>query len=75
MVFCACAGSGRARGAARLARFGRTAAEHVLDGVQARLAAPRNPGMQANVAGLWNLRGGGGYEVGYTGGYGPGRVR
>ena len=27
----------------------------VLDGVQARLAAPRNPGMQANVAGLWNL--------------------
>ena len=38
-----------------LARFGRTAAEHVLDGVQARLAAPRNPGMQANVAGLWNL--------------------
>ena len=38
-----------------LARFGRTAAEHVLDGVQARLSAPRNPGMQANVAGLWNL--------------------
>ena len=40
---------------ALMARFGRTAAEHVLDGVQARLAAPRNPGMQANVAGLWNL--------------------
>ena len=38
-----------------LARFGRTVAEHVLDGVQARLSAPRNPGMQANVAGLWNL--------------------
>ena len=38
-----------------LARFGRTAAEHMLDGVQARLSAPRNPGMQANVAGLWNL--------------------
>ena len=38
-----------------LARFGRTAAEHVLDGVQARLSSPRNPGMQANVAGLWNL--------------------
>ena len=38
-----------------LARFGRTVAEHVLDGVQARLSAPRNPGIQANVAGLWNL--------------------
>ncbi len=34
-----------------LARFGRTAAEHVLDAVQARLAAPRGAGMQATLAG------------------------
>ena len=34
-----------------LARFGRTAAQHVLDGVQARLTASRQPGMQATVAG------------------------
>ena len=34
-----------------LARFGRTAAEHVLDGVQARLSAPRNAGMEASLAG------------------------
>ncbi len=34
-----------------LARFGRTAAQRVLDGVQARLEAPRGPGMQATFAG------------------------
>ena len=34
-----------------LARFGRTAAQHVLDGVQARLTASRQPGMQATVVG------------------------
>ena len=34
-----------------LARFGRTAAQHVLDGVQARLSAPRQLGTQATVAG------------------------
>ena len=34
-----------------LARFGRTAAQHVLDGGQARLTASRQPGMQATVAG------------------------
>ena len=34
-----------------LARFGRTAAEHVLDGVQARLSAPRNAGMEVSLAG------------------------
>ncbi len=39
-----------------LARFGRTAAEHVLDGVQARLSAPRNAGMEASLAGR-NIRG------------------
>ena len=39
-----------------LARFGRTAAGHVVDGVQARLSAPRNPGMEASLAGL-SIRG------------------
>ena len=34
-----------------LARFGRTAAQRVLDGVQARLEAPRQPGVQATFAG------------------------
>ena len=34
-----------------LARFGRTAAEHVLDGVQTRLSAPRNAGMEVSLAG------------------------
>ncbi len=34
-----------------LARFGRTAAQRVLDGVQARLRAPHEAGMQATVAG------------------------
>ena len=34
-----------------LARFGRTAAQRVLDGVQARLRAPHESGMQATVAG------------------------
>ena len=34
-----------------LARFGRTAAEHMLDGVQARLSAPRNAGMEVSLAG------------------------
>ena len=34
-----------------LARFGRTAAGHVADGVQARLAAPRMAGVQATLAG------------------------
>ena len=34
-----------------LARFGRTAAQHVLDGVQARLTASRQPGMQATAVG------------------------
>ena len=34
-----------------LARFGRTAAQRVLDGVQARLRAPHQSGMQATVAG------------------------
>ena len=34
-----------------LARFGRTAAQRVLDGVQARLEAPRESGMQARFAG------------------------
>ena len=34
-----------------LARFGRTAAQRVLDGVQARLRAPHEAGMHATVAG------------------------
>ena len=34
-----------------LARFGRTAAQRVLDGVQARLEAPRRSGMRATFAG------------------------
>ncbi len=34
-----------------LARFGRTAAQHVLDGVQARLSGPGLSGMQATVVG------------------------
>ncbi len=34
-----------------LARFGSTAAQRVLDGVQARLEAPRESGMQATLAG------------------------
>ena len=34
-----------------LARFGRTVAEQVLDGVSGRLAAPRNPGMEATLGG------------------------
>ena len=34
-----------------LARFGRTAAQRVLDGVQARLRAPHKSGIQATVAG------------------------
>ena len=34
-----------------LARFGRTAAQRVLDGVQARLRAPHESGMHATVAG------------------------
>ena len=34
-----------------LGRFGRTSAQRVLDGVQARLEAPRQPGVQATFAG------------------------
>ena len=34
-----------------LARFGRAVAEQALDGITARLAAPRTPGMQGTVAG------------------------
>ena len=34
-----------------LARFGRTAAQHVLDGVQARLKSPRKSGSQVTVVG------------------------
>ena len=41
-----------------LARFGRTTAQRVLDGVQARLRAPHESGMQATVAG-YDLSGGG----------------
>ena len=35
-----------------LARFGRTAAQHVLDGVRERLTAPREPGLRGKLAGL-----------------------
>ena len=41
-----------------LARFGRTAAQRVLDGVQARLEAPRKSGTRATLAGQ-NLQGAG----------------
>ena len=34
-----------------LARFGRTVADQVLDAVEGRMAAPRTPGMELNVAG------------------------
>ena len=34
-----------------IARFGRTVAEQVVDGVQARLTAPRTPGVEATLAG------------------------
>ncbi len=34
-----------------LARFGRTSAQHVLDGILERLSAPREPGFQGTVAG------------------------
>ena len=37
---------------ALLARFGRTAAVHVVDHVEERLAAPREPGFDGRVAGL-----------------------
>ena len=37
--------------AAWLARFGRTVTGHVLDAVEARLKAPRTPGIEANLAG------------------------
>ena len=37
--------------AAWLARFGRTVAQQTLEGVAARLTAPRNPGMQGRFAG------------------------
>ena len=37
--------------AAFLARFGRTVAEQALDGIAARMAAPRTPGMQGALAG------------------------
>ena len=37
--------------AAWLARFGRTVTGHVLDAVEARLKAPRTPGMEASLAG------------------------
>ena len=47
-------------------RFGRTAAQRVLDGVQARLEAPRQPGMQATFAG--HALGGSGGEAAFTSG-------
>ncbi len=37
--------------AAYLARFGRTVAEQALDGIAARLTAPRTPGVQGTLAG------------------------
>ncbi len=37
--------------AAWLARFGRTVAEQALDGIAARMAAPRTAGMQGSIAG------------------------
>ncbi len=37
--------------AAWLARFGRTVAEHALDGIAGRMAAPHTPGMQGALAG------------------------
>ena len=37
--------------AAWLARFGRAVAEQALDGIAARMAAPRTPGMQGTIAG------------------------
>ena len=35
-----------------LARFGRTATEHVLDGVRTRMTAPRKAGLHASLAGI-----------------------
>ena len=46
-----------------LARFGRTAAQRVLDGVQVRLEAPRQSGMRATLAG--HALGGPGGEAGF----------
>ena len=37
--------------AAWLARFGRTVAEHALDGIAGRMTADRSPGMQGSIAG------------------------
>ena len=42
-----------------LARFGRTVAEQALDGIAARMAAPRTPGMQGSIAGQALSFGGG----------------
>ena len=35
-----------------LARFGRTAADQVLEAVDARLKAPRRPGLEGRIAGI-----------------------
>ncbi|MDE0408577.1 MAG: hypothetical protein OXN81_12015, partial [Alphaproteobacteria bacterium] len=45
--------------AAWLARFGRTVAEQALDGIAARMAAPRTAGMQGSIAGQALAFGGG----------------
>ncbi len=70
-----------------LARFGRAAAEQVLDGIALRIAAPRTPGRQGTLAGrpvggaapdgAINIHPGapsafGGSVGGFTGGYGNG---
>ncbi len=49
-----------------LGRFGRTSAQRVLDGVQARLEAPRQSGVQATFAG--HALGGSGGEAAFTSG-------
>ena len=45
-----------------LSRFGRTVAEQVLDAVEGRMRAPRNPGAQASVAGRRVGGGAAGFE-------------
>ncbi len=51
--------------AAWLARFGRAVAEQALDGIAARMAAPRTPGMQGTLAGQ---------ALDFSGGPGPGSL-
>ena len=58
--------------AAWLARFGRAVAEQALDGITARMAAPRTPGLQGMIAGQsLDFSGGGGGGPAPSRSFGP----